>query len=280
MIRSDNHVHTYFSTDSSEPMKNMVQKAKELGLSSLCFTDHMDYDFPSESGETEFYLDIPKYHDEILKLQQMTQDIQIRYGIELGLKDNVIDDCKELIEKEPFDFVICSTHLVDNIDPYNDAFWQNTDEKHALTRYYESTLFNIRQNVNFDVYGHIDYITRYTPRMKALRQKGIVDEQYINELLNGSFDIIDEILKNIIAIGKGIEINTSGFKYGLGHPNPHEKILKRYRELGGEIISVGSDGHETAHLAYDFAKVPDLLKYCGFKYYTEFKDRKPQMILL
>ena len=91
---------------------------------------------------------------------------------------------------------------------------------------------------------------------------------------------IDEILQLLIDQGRGIEINTAGWKYGLGHPNPHEKILTRYLELGGEILSIGSDAHEAKHLGYSFEQVPEVLSQCGFRYYTEFKDRKPRMIPL
>ena len=83
------------------------------------------------------------------------------------------------------------------------------------------------------------------------------------------------ILKYLIEHGKGIELNTSGLKYGLPFAHPHSDILKRYRELGGEIITVGADGHKPEHIAYDFDKVSGILKDCGFKYYTEFSERKP-----
>ena len=86
---------------------------------------------------------------------------------------------------------------------------------------------------------------------------------------------IDEILKKVIAMGKGIELNTAGWKYGLAFCHPHPEILCRYKELGGEIITVGSDAHKPEHVAYDFQKAADVLKACGFKYYTEFQDRKP-----
>ena len=93
-------------------------------------------------------------------------------------------------------------------------------------------------------------------------------------------DVIDEILKALIARGKGIEINTGGLKYGLGHPNPTEAILKRYHKLGGEIITIGSDAHAPEHVAYDFDKVPGILREAGFKYFTVFKKRQPEFFLL
>ena len=132
--------------------------------------------------------------------------------------------------------------------------------------YFESVLTNVKTDVNFDVYGHLDYVVRYGPNK---------DAYYSYEKFA---DIIDEILRLLIGKGKGIELNTAGFKYGLAHAHPTEAILKRYRELGGEIITIGSDGHAKEQVAWDFHKVPDLLKTAGFDYYTVFKNRKPQFI--
>jgi histidinol-phosphatase (PHP family) len=279
IIHSDNHVHTYFSTDSDTPMEDMLKTAIEKGFSSICFTDHMDYNFPSEDDTPEFLLDVEPYFEEMKRLNEKYGGrIKIRQGIELGLKKDCLDKCLSLTKEYPFDFVIGSTHLVDNIDPYYDTFWSDTPEKSGILRYYETTLNNVNLGADFDVYGHIDYIIRYTPKMKQLKSQGLSDDTYINRLTSDSMDIIEQILKTLIYNGKGIEINTAGFKYGLGHPNPHEKILKLYCELGGEIITIGSDAHECKHLAYDFEKVPEILKKCGFRYYSEFTGRKAEMI--
>ncbi len=279
IIHSDNHVHTYFSTDSDTPMEDMLKTAIEKGFSSICFTDHMDYNFPSEDDTPEFLLDVEPYFEEMKRLNEKYGGrIKIRQGIELGLKKDCLDKCLSLTKEYPFDFVIGSTHLVDNIDPYYDTFWSDTPEKSGILRYYETTLNNVNLGADFDVYGHIDYIIRYTPKMKQLKSQGLSDDTYINRLTSDSMDIIEQILKTLIYNGKGIEINTAGFKYGLEHPNPHEKILKLYCELGGEIITIGSDAHECKHLAYDFEKVPEILKKCGFRYYSEFTGRKAEMI--
>lgn len=280
MIKSDNHVHTAFSTDSSTPMESMLTKAIELGFSSICFTDHMDYDFPSQNGKVEFLLDVCAYFNEMKRLEVLYPQICIRRGIELGLKKNVINQCVELVNKYKFDFIIASTHLVDNMDPYLDIYWQKTDEKSAILKYYEATLENVKSSADFDVYGHIDYITRYTPYMKKLRKDNLHDDAYSLKTAEDFLDIIEEIFKVLIYNGKGIEINTGGLKYGTNHTNPHEEILKLYHKLGGEIITVGSDAHETKHLGFGFDKVPEILKSCGFKYYTEFTGRKAKMLTM
>ena len=86
---------------------------------------------------------------------------------------------------------------------------------------------------------------------------------------------IDEILKILIAQGKGLEMNMAGMKYGLGFPNPHPDVIRRYRELGGEIVTIGADAHRPEHVAFDYEQAGEILTGCGFSYYAEFKGRKP-----
>ena len=93
-------------------------------------------------------------------------------------------------------------------------------------------------------------------------------------------EIIDEILRYLIDKGIGLELNTSGFRYGLGHPSPHEDILERYHDLGGEIITIGADAHSPEYFAYEFTKAQNILKKCGFTYYTYFKERRPEFVKL
>ncbi len=280
IIRSDSHTHTCFSTDSDTPVEKMIEKAIDLGLTSLCITDHMDYDFPELGHGVEFIFDPADYMATLQRLAADYPQIVLRRGIEIGLQPHLADRIRELTHAWPFDFVIGSTHVVDGYDPYYPEYWEGKTEQQGLLRYYEETLHNLQAGCDMDVYGHIDYIIRYTPTQQAYRKQQIQNEAYMDQCLKISFELIDEVLKEILAQGKGIELNTAGLKYGLGHAHPHEKILKRYKELGGEIITIGSDGHEPAHLAYDFALVPELLKACGFRYYTEYRDRKPEMIKL
>lgn len=111
--------------------------------------------------------------------------------------------------------------------------------------------------------GHLDYVVRYGKnKEKEYSYKMFADE-------------IDALLRELIEHGKGLELNMAGLKYGLPFAHPHPDILKRYRELGGEIVTVGADGHRPEHIAWEFDKACDILKGCNFKYYTEFKERKP-----
>lgn len=267
----DTHMHTAFSTDSEASPESMIEASIELGLGGICITDHMDYDYPKEhpEDEPEFILDTPVYFPTIQKLGQQYKDkIKVLTGIELGLQPHLTAKHQELVSRYDFDFVIGSSHVIHGKDPYYSRFFEGKTEQQAYQEYFESILENLAVFDNFDVYGHIDYVVRYGPN----RNLEYSYQKYA--------DVIDAILEKLIDMGKGIEINTGGFKYGLGHPNPTEDIINRYHELGGEIITIGADAHKPEHVAFDFAKVPDILKAAGFQYFTVFEKRKPTFLPL
>lgn len=268
MIYSDFHFHSFYSGDSEASMEEMIERGIALGLKILCFTEHMDYDYDPQCDE-DFLLDTDEYWKGFLHYKEIYKDrIDLRFGVELGLQPHLAERHNQYLSKYPFDFVIGSSHLIHGIDPYYPKFFQLKEEKSCYLEYFESILENIEAFCGFDVYGHIDYIVRYCPSRK---------EHYS---FSPFADIIDEILRKLISLGKGIEVNTGGFKYQLGHPNPHEDIIKRYKELGGEIITVGSDAHVPEYLGYEFSRVSGILKDAGFQYYTVFKDRKAEFIKL
>ena len=152
--------------------------------------------------------------------------------------------------------------------PYYPEFFEGRSEDEAHQEYFESILECVKETPYFDVYGHLDYVVRYGPTKNQ------------NYSYQKHADIIDRILRTIVESGKGIELNTSGFRSGLGQPNPCVDILKRYKELGGEIITVGSDAHKPEHVGADFDKACTILKDCGFQYYTIFEKRAPEFIRL
>lgn len=260
-------MHSQFSSDSQSPQEDMLRSALEKNLSGICFTDHLDFDYPDEPEA--FQLDLPHYKASVLALREKyCRKLTVGFGIELGLQPHLSKVHTAILKQYPFDFVIGSSHVVHGADPYYPSFYEGRSEHEAYLEYFTSILENIRAFDGFDVYGHIDYVVRYGPSK---------NENYTYMEYK---DVIDEILKLLIAKGKGIEINTGGFKYGLSHPNPTEEIIARYRELGGEIITIGADAHSPEHVAFDFLKVPAILKAAGFTYYTVFLNRKPEFIKL
>lgn len=261
MITADLHTHSSFSTDSDEPLFEMARAAEKNGLQTLCITEHMDMDYPGG----EFILDTESYKKELRRVREHT-NIELLFGVELGLMDYLAPKLSEYSETWDFDFIIGSSHLVNGQDPYYPEYFQTLGSRNGVLRYFESILVNIGGMDCFDVYGHLDYVVRYSPE----KSYDPVDYR----------EIIDEILKLLIGKGKGIEINTAGIKSGLEYVHPHKFILRRFKELGGEIITVGSDAHDKSRIAADFDKAETALKAAGFKYYTVFRNRKPNFVVI
>ena len=263
-MRADVHMHCGFSNDSETRPEDMVESAIAKGLSVICFTDHYDKDNLDWGDEAIF--DVESYFQKMIALQEEYRDrIDIRIGAEIGMQPYLAEYYQNFMAQHPFDFVIGSVHSVLEHDVALDFFQKHNDPE-GYKIYFEEMLQDVQKIKSYDVLGHLDYIVRYSNQ----GSKGFN--------LNDYMDIIEEILKQVIVHGKGIEMNMSGLKYGLGAPHPQPEIIKRYRELGGEIITVGADGHIPEHIAYDYHLADDILKSCGFKYYTEFKGRKPVFV--
>lgn len=267
-MNADFHIHSSFSADSDAPMESMIKEGIRRGLTLMCFTEHMDRDYPGDP-EHAFEVDTVAYYKELLRLKELyAGQAELRFGVELGLEPHLAERHRDYLARWPFDFVIGSSHLVDRQDPYYPAFYEGKEEAACYRRYFDSVLENLAAFSDFDSYGHLDYVVRYGPNKNRFYS------------YSAYADVIDEILRILIEKGIALELNTAGFKYGLGHPNPHEDVLRRYRELGGEKLTIGSDGHAPEHIAYDFPKVNELLKSCGFRYFTVFKERRPEFLPL
>lgn len=265
MIVIDSHMHSSFSSDSQADPEEMIRKAIQKRFRYVCFTDHLEYDYPNG----QFHLDVDQYFKTLNALKaKYASEITLNIGVELGLQPHLGERFHKLLETWPFDFVIGSTHIVNHVDPYYPDFFLGRTEKDAYDEYFDCVYRNIQAFSECDVLGHLDYVVRYGPN----RNRFYTYEKHK--------EIIDEILRYLIDKGVGLELNTSGFRYGLGHPSPHEDILERYHDLGGEIITIGADAHSPEYFAYEFTKAQNILKKCGFTYYTYFKERRPEFVKL
>ncbi len=267
MILADYHIHSYFSGDSEETFEEIVKASVLAGLKEICITDHQDFGFMADG--ILFELEVDEYYQALCRVSEQYADtLTVKIGVETGLEPDKSQMLHQFANAHEFDFVIGSTHLVDGMDPYYPEFFQGKTDEQAFARYFESILESLDVCSDFDVYGHIDYIVRYSPN----KARNYSYEKY--------HDMIDAILRKLIHMGKGIEVNTCGYRYGLGFPNPCKEIVRRYHELGGEIITVGSDAHVAQDIGYDFKKVEQLLSECGFDYYTVFSKRVPAFVKL
>ncbi len=267
MITADCHLHTAHSGDSDAPMEEMILKGIEMGLSTMCFTEHNDFEYPDspEMSGTQFLLNTDSYLYELIGLKEKYADrIRILFGVELGLQPQLMRQNSVYAKSYDFDFIIGSSHLCHGRDPYYPSFFEGRSDEDAYREYFESILENIQKFSNFDVYGHLDYVVRYGASM---------DTDYSYEKYS---DIFDKILTLLLEKEKGIELNTGGIKKGMHDLHPCMGVLKRYRELGGEIVTIGSDAHDSAHVADCFDRACQILKDCGFSYYTIFEKRIPE----
>jgi histidinol-phosphatase (PHP family) len=260
----DYHIHSNYSADSQQSIQAIVDAARKQGLSEIALTDHLDIDYPYDN--ITFVFDEIKRRDEIKQLQAKYSDINIVDGIEVGVTQRSIQDNIDYLMQREFDFVIASVHIVSGIDPYYDAFFEGRTTKQAYIEYLSEISMCLDGFDDYNVIGHIGYASRFC---KNEQSKIITYSDYS--------DIIDEILKKIIAKGKGIEVNTYGIRT-TGDTLPSQTIVKRYKQLGGDIITIGSDAHTTDRVGEHVEQTYAFLKSIGFKYMTRFCKRKPYFV--
>lgn len=269
---ADYHVHTEFSDDSVYLMEQVIQDAVSMGMEEICFTDHVDYGIKDDwdagvpiryrGNEPFANVDYPRYFAEIRKLRQKySGQIAIKRGLEFGVQTHTIPKYEELFGKYPLDFVILSIHQVEDKEFWTQDFQKGRSQKEYNERYYEEMLNVVRAYKNYSVLGHMDLITRYDENGYYPFEK--------------SRPIVEDILKTVIEDGKGIEFNTSYHRYGLKDATPSVDILKLYKRLGGEIITIGSDSHRKEHLGAYIREAGQLLKDLGFRFLCIYDRMKP-----
>ena len=254
---ADYHVHTSFSDDCKCPMQEIILRGIELGLDEICFTEHVDY-----GDEDRIQCDYALYLQTLQKMkEEYGEKISLKFGIEFGVQESTAEIFEKDIEKWPFDFVILSNHQVDNKTFWNYKFQEGKTQEEIHRAYYEGFYRAVKRYKNYSVLGHLDAIKRYDPYGEYPDDKVI--------------DMVEKILKTIIADGKGIEINTACFRYGLKDLTPSTRILNLYRELGGEILTFGSDTHQASQLADHFEEARSALKKLGFHKICRYENMQP-----
>ena len=268
---TDYHVHTYYSYDSDYFMEDVVKDAITMGMDEICFTDHVDYgpfrDLDDPRG-IEYYgemrmqnVDYPNYFKELKRMQEKYDGkIVIKKGLEYGMQKHTIEDYRKLYERYPLDFVILSIHDIDDLCIGLYQYQEGKDVKEYHHGFYR-TLYEIMEEYkDYSVLGHLDYINRH---------------DRVHVPFETDRDDIAEVLKLAIKDGKGIEINTSSYRYGVGEWTPAEDVVKLYRDLGGRIITFGSDSHKPEHLGAHIKEKMEVLKDMGFKETCTFEEMKP-----
>ena len=252
----DYHIHSKVSFDSCGEPGDIVAAAEEAGLQEICFTDH--YDFNDVYKDKRDLFTIEDYRAAYEPL--VSQKVKIRRGVEFGLTTWNQKELDDLLQAYDFDFVIGSIHYAGGYDPHFKEFWENNGMETAFEKYLLQSLECVKSHKGFDVLGHINYICKSpnNPTKKPL---------YYNDYR----EICDEIMKTLAENGKGMEINTSGIDR-IGEFLPAIDFIKRFRELGGQIITVGSDAHEAGRVGRHIAGALEIAKEV-FGYVCTFEKR-------
>ena len=278
---SDYHIHCKYSDDSEEDLEKIIETAINKGIGEICFTDHVDYgikldkdvfekidenakkDWIKKIGRIDLNVDYPNYFKEIEELREKYKDkITIRQGLEFGMQVHTIKDFQKLFDKykEKFDFVILSCHQVNDKEFWTNEFQKGKSIDEYNAEYYEEIYRVMSRYSDYSILGHLDHIQRYNETIYPFEK---------------SREIIVKILKKVIEDNKGIEVNTSSFRYGLKELTPERDILKLYHGLGGKIITIGSDAHKAENVGEHIPYIQEELRKIGFTDICTFDKMKP-----
>lgn len=260
----DLHLHSKFSFDSYTDPEENIKAAIRNNIKIMAFTDHID-NFCQNDRDISF--DLEKYFSTIYKFREKYKNqIKILAGVEVGLAYENADKINQFIDENPFDFIIGSIHAVEFNDIWSNRKSIEKNPKYYFKKYYQYMLESIKSCKNFSVLGHIDYIDRY------IKDKSVIPDFSFYE------DLIEEILKELIKTNRGIEYNTAGFRNNLSYANPKDKILDKYKNLGGKIITLGSDSHYPDTISYKINDGIKHLKNLGYKNISYFENKKEKII--
>lgn len=255
------HLHSHFSGDCQEQMEDIILEAIKKGGKQICFTDHLDYDYPTTEIQFEFDPEafLEKYNEMYEKYKGL---IHLQKGIEMGLQPHIIDQCLAFNKRFQPEFVICSFHVAQKKDLFNGDFFVGKTGQEAWDVFLDDMYETLSKFKDYSVVGHLDILKRYNDSVKE------VPFAYYK-------DKYKRILDLIIADERGIEVNISGWRTDLNETLPARHLLEMYHELGGQYITIGSDAHKKDDIYSHFKPGLELLADIGFEYFTIYENRQP-----
>ena len=273
MFLTDYHIHSICSDDGHNTMLEMALASHSKGVRTLCFTDHCDIDhFMTGEPNQNCY----SHRDKTIKMYneacaEAPRGMEVFLGMELGEGNHDPERAMRISSSPELDFVLGSVHNLKGTPDFYDIKFHDEAFCRKLIDDYMDELIELSLIDCFDVMAHIGYPVRYA--RKAGFNVEINTETYGEKLA--------KVLKNLIERGRGIEINCSGFRNSLVNGSmPTVDVLKLYKDLGGEIITVGSDAHKVDQAGLGLLEGFDILRDLGYKYVTVFEKRKPRFVLI
>jgi histidinol-phosphatase (PHP family) len=241
----------------------MLQRAVSLGIKEYAITDHYDPEF--RNSAYDFSLDLPAYTAEAERLaKKYSAEIKLVKGVEIGIQHDVTEACLAVTEGYPFDFVIGSFHCAEGFDICTPEYAEGRSAEEIYRGFYGYMLQCLGIYKDYDVLGHFNVIDRY------------IAERPQNEVY---FDLVEAITELLVADGKGIEINTSSFRYGMGErTTPAADILELYVRKGGEIVTIGSDAHRVRDVGHMLDRAVSMARDAGLQYLATFENRRARFV--
>jgi histidinol-phosphatase (PHP family) len=268
--RVDLHVHSSWSADGESGVGDYAQRAAAQGFRGVGFCEHVDLD---PRDQDYGFLDMARYDQEITNARTVEPQVTLYQGVELSYQSRREDEIHAWLATRGWDYVVSSVHLVDYADGWaivsepstTGTYFASHNQRQAYGPYFEELYRAARSGLG-DVIGHFDLVKRY-----GVRQYGPFEPTDFQEEILA-------VLRAAIDSGMGLEINTSGLRQSPGEPYPGLTILQWYHELGGEILTLGSDTHHTDSLGAGLAQAQDLAQAAGFRAITVFERRKVRWI--
>jgi histidinol-phosphatase (PHP family) len=262
---SDTHVHSDQSKDAVDSVMALCEEAIEKGLSEIIVTDHYE---PRPSGnDNAGYSPMQAWLEVRRARLRYGRNLGVRLGVELGQPHLYPEESLGIIASVPYDYILASVHTTRDGKTYFQRDYTGQDIRDIRETYLTDVLNLVRWG-QFDGIAHLDVPARYTDG-KAFD-------------ITRSADLTRTVLKEIIHRGKALELNTKGWTDAKGkeHFSPDIRVLEWYRELGGEMITLGSDAHKKRDLGRMFGRAAAMLADLGFTHTVSFTDRTPVWISL
>lgn len=262
----DTHLHTTYSPDGKATVAEQARAASKAGLSGIVVTDHCDMQGWTDGTPYDFRRD--ESYADIVRARAEHPDLYIGFGVELS--DWRIDPAlaKEVMSDPRVDFVIGSMHTLRGTDFYCMNYTSPEQCDDLLAQYADELVGHCSGDGDFDSLGHLTYPLRYMLR------DGFAPD------FTKQRDAVAEVFRLLIDRGRALEINTSGLRQSMGCTLPDKYWLRLYRDLGGELITLGSDSHTAADTGSGIADAAELAKSLGFGYYCVYRARRPEHIKL
>jgi len=266
MVTVDLHVHSRCSADAESSIDEYARQAVRLGLAEVGFCEHADFDPRDRSYGT---LDLARYHREIAEARETAPEVRLRQGVEFTFQASLAASIQDWLVGHPWDYVIASVHLVDYCDGWAmvsepramEAYFRAHSARQAYLPYFEEVLRAVQSGMG-DALGHLDLVKRYGVEVYGPFEPDGFEEE------------IRTVLRALVERGMALEVNTSGVRQAPGEPYPALQVLRWYREVGGELVTIGSDAHHVRHLGAGLAEGEALARAAGFRAVVTFDQRR------